>query len=268
MDGYKTVGTEKNGWNSGLGLFSKGLGAKAGSFVSQKHFHPSNIKNIKQVWAGKEEQRLAEQKEADAMKRRQEENALEELRKEMAMRGQRVEDTRKVKGDGMFSRMNGGPNKSHLPKDQQKAMNETQRRVKHLLAQEKRDAKALAVLSVETSALDAEMDEDPVKRALGSAAASSSADGGPAAGADGAGAGPNGPKSPAKAQKRRKAVQSIYKEDVFVNGHTSVWGSWREADSEKWGYLCCRITDKTARCPLESERTAKERAAKRQKTGR
>eukprot|EP01063_Lacrimia_lanifica_P016324 TRINITY_DN22928_c0_g1_i1.p1 TRINITY_DN22928_c0_g1~~TRINITY_DN22928_c0_g1_i1.p1 ORF type:complete len:493 (+),score=210.64 TRINITY_DN22928_c0_g1_i1:69-1547(+) len=37
-----------------------------------------------------------------------------------------------------------------------------------------------------------------------------------------------------------------YQEDLFTNGHTTVWGSWWEAGA--WGYKCCKQTMKNAIC--------------------
>ncbi|KAH9832181.1 pre-mRNA-splicing factor SLU7 [Rhodofomes roseus] len=39
--------------------------------------------------------------------------------------------------------------------------------------------------------------------------------------------------------KERATVKSKYPEDVFVNNHTAVWGSWYDAASGVWGYACC-----------------------------
>lgn len=56
----------------------------------------------------------------------------------------------------------------------------------------------------------------------------------------------------------RKAEKSMYAEDVLVNNHTSVWGSWwREF---KWGYACCHSTVKNSFCTGEEGREAAEEA--------
>ncbi|CAG2106976.1 unnamed protein product [Medioppia subpectinata] len=41
-------------------------------------------------------------------------------------------------------------------------------------------------------------------------------------------------------------VSSIYEEDVFVNKHTAVWGSFW--DNGQWGYKCCQSVIKNAYC--------------------
>lgn len=50
--------------------------------------------------------------------------------------------------------------------------------------------------------------------------------------------------------------KSMYPEDVLVNNHTSVWGSWW-ADF-KWGYACCHSTVKNSFCVGEEGRKAAE----------
>jgi pre-mRNA-processing factor SLU7 len=46
-------------------------------------------------------------------------------------------------------------------------------------------------------------------------------------------------------QEKAKA-KSKYQEDVFINGHTSVWGSYWE--NHQWGYKCCRSLLRNAYC--------------------
>ncbi|GLB37606.1 putative pre-mrna-splicing factor slu7 [Lyophyllum shimeji] len=41
-----------------------------------------------------------------------------------------------------------------------------------------------------------------------------------------------------KGRERAKA-RSKYPEDVYVNNHTSVWGSWYDTSTGTWGYACC-----------------------------
>ena len=42
-----------------------------------------------------------------------------------------------------------------------------------------------------------------------------------------------------------------YEEDVFVNGHTSVWGSYYQ--DGKWGYACCHQFEKDSICTAQNE---------------
>lgn len=41
-------------------------------------------------------------------------------------------------------------------------------------------------------------------------------------------------------------ARSRYEEDVIVNNHTSVWGSWWHDGI--WGYACCHQTVKNSYC--------------------
>ncbi|KAI1698097.1 pre-mRNA splicing prp18-interacting factor domain-containing protein [Ditylenchus destructor] len=46
--------------------------------------------------------------------------------------------------------------------------------------------------------------------------------------------------------QERAAVKSRYDEDVLINNHTAVWGSyWRD---DKWGYACCHEFVKNSYC--------------------
>ncbi|KAL0578754.1 mRNA splicing protein [Marasmius crinis-equi] len=50
-----------------------------------------------------------------------------------------------------------------------------------------------------------------------------------------------------KGLERAKA-RSKYPEDVLVNNHTSVWGSWYDPGSGLWGYACCHSTVHVSYC--------------------
>ncbi|KAF8973122.1 pre-mRNA-splicing factor SLU7 [Flammula alnicola] len=41
-----------------------------------------------------------------------------------------------------------------------------------------------------------------------------------------------------KGREKAKA-RSKYPEDVYVNNHTAVWGSWYDTSTGSWGYACC-----------------------------
>lgn len=58
--------------------------------------------------------------------------------------------------------------------------------------------------------------------------------------------------------------KSKYAEDVFVNNHTSVWGSWWS--DFRWGYACCHSSVKNSYCTGEEGKGAFE-ASERQRTG-
>jgi len=53
-------------------------------------------------------------------------------------------------------------------------------------------------------------------------------------------------------------VRSKYEEDVQVNNHTTVWGSYYEKKSGKWGYGCCHSLIKQSYCTGEEGRRANE----------
>jgi pre-mRNA-processing factor SLU7 len=40
--------------------------------------------------------------------------------------------------------------------------------------------------------------------------------------------------------------KSKYEEDVLINNHTTVWGSWWK--DHQWGYKCCKQTIKNSYC--------------------
>ncbi|KZO98815.1 pre-mRNA-splicing factor SLU7 [Calocera viscosa TUFC12733] len=48
---------------------------------------------------------------------------------------------------------------------------------------------------------------------------------------------------------REKAkVRSKYREDEYVNNHTSVWGSWYDIATSSWGFACCHSTIHASYC--------------------
>ena len=57
-----------------------------------------------------------------------------------------------------------------------------------------------------------------------------------------------------------KKEKSMYPEDVLINNHTSVWGSWWK--DFKWGYACCHSTVKNSFCTGDEGKKAAEEAEK------
>lgn len=55
-------------------------------------------------------------------------------------------------------------------------------------------------------------------------------------------------------------AKSKYPENVLVNNHTLIWGSWWA--KSQWGYACCHSTVKNSYCTGEAGRTAFEEANK------
>lgn len=56
----------------------------------------------------------------------------------------------------------------------------------------------------------------------------------------------------------RTEIRSKYPEDVLVNNHSSVWGSWWK--NFQWGYACCHSTVKNSYCTGEEGKLAFEEA--------
>lgn len=62
----------------------------------------------------------------------------------------------------------------------------------------------------------------------------------------------------------KSAAKSKYPEDVLINNHKSVWGSWWS--DFRWGYACCHSFIKNSYCTGEEGKEA-WREAERQRTG-
>lgn len=63
----------------------------------------------------------------------------------------------------------------------------------------------------------------------------------------------------------KASAKSKYPEDIYINNHTSIWGSWWS--SFQWGYECCHSTIKNSYCTGEDGKRAWE-VSERQRTGR
>lgn len=60
------------------------------------------------------------------------------------------------------------------------------------------------------------------------------------------------------------SAKSKYAEDVYINNHTSVWGSWWS--NFQWGFECCHSTIKNSYCTGEDGKKAWE-ASEQQRSG-
>lgn len=60
------------------------------------------------------------------------------------------------------------------------------------------------------------------------------------------------------------SAKSKYAEDVYINNHTSVWGSWWA--NFQWGFACCHSTIKNSYCTGEDGKKAWE-ASEKQRSG-
>ncbi|EHK97079.1 putative Pre-mRNA-splicing factor slu7 [Glarea lozoyensis 74030] len=63
----------------------------------------------------------------------------------------------------------------------------------------------------------------------------------------------------------RIIAKSKYAEDVMINNHTSVWGSWWS--NFEWGYACCHSMVKNSYCTGEEGKAAFEEADRRRTGG-
>ena len=58
-------------------------------------------------------------------------------------------------------------------------------------------------------------------------------------------------KSGSRKSDVRISVKSRFEEDVHEYGHSSVWGSYFDMKSKRWGYSCCQSIEKGVKCTLE-----------------
>jgi len=55
----------------------------------------------------------------------------------------------------------------------------------------------------------------------------------------------------------RVLAKSVWSEDTYINGHNTVWGSWYDTEEHRWGFSCCKTTDRAALCNPETHETSK-----------
>lgn len=205
---------------SHFGTFQR-VGGKAGGFITKKFFHPSSFRNQEKLWKAQTADERERRKQDELEKRREEERQVEALRKQMYLAGQgRAGDSISSSvADGAAGEKVGSAEKA-----EQKACFDEFTRRKLMLKQERREREA------REAAHGASADES----------AGHVADAG------------------AMNRQQRPAVQSSYLEDVYILGHAAVWGSWYEVDAEKWGFACCKVTDRALECPEAPEASAAE----------
>lgn len=63
--------------------------------------------------------------------------------------------------------------------------------------------------------------------------------------------------------KERAVARSKYPEDVYVNNHTGVWGSWYDPASGEWGYACCHSIVHLSYCTGEAGKEAAQASSAR-----
>ena len=58
----------------------------------------------------------------------------------------------------------------------------------------------------------------------------------------------------------RAPTKTKYEEDVYINNHTSVWGSYFNKNKWAWGYACCHSLVKNSYCVGEAKREVNDNA--------
>jgi pre-mRNA-processing factor SLU7 len=58
--------------------------------------------------------------------------------------------------------------------------------------------------------------------------------------------------------KEKAKAKSKYPEDVFINNHTAIWGSWYDPSSDTWGFACCHSIVHLSYCAGEAGKSAVE----------
>eukprot|EP00929_Paragymnodinium_shiwhaense_P070075 TRINITY_DN35451_c0_g1_i1.p1 TRINITY_DN35451_c0_g1~~TRINITY_DN35451_c0_g1_i1.p1 ORF type:complete len:339 (+),score=139.44 TRINITY_DN35451_c0_g1_i1:158-1174(+) len=205
---------------SHFGSFQR-VGGKAGGFINKKFFHPSSLRNQEKLWKAQTEDERLKKKQDELEKRRSEERQVEDLRKQMYLSGQgKATDFSAADKEAATKGM------SKTQKSEVKDALYEQKRRMALLKKERKQRELAASPSPEE---DEEDDEDDD--------------------AEGAGEGATGAASSARAAAARPLAKSKFKEDVKINGHDAVWGSWYSLEEQKWGFGCCKIMERSAECP-------------------
>lgn len=219
---------------SHFGSFQR-VGGKAGGFINKKFFHPSSIRNQEKLWQAQTADERERRKDMEMQKRRDEERQVEELRKQMYLAGQGQA------GDFSSTAAEEKAATSHLSLDQKTEMKnaiEEQRKRKAMIKQQ-------AALAAEAASPETGDDSDEDANEEATSASASNTD--------------------------RKFAKSKYPEDSYINGHTTVWGSWYSAEDKQWGFKCCKLQQHDATCPVEpetTETTKKEPRGKRKRANK
>ncbi|KAK2197656.1 bifunctional Pre-mRNA-splicing factor SLU7/CBF1-interacting co-repressor CIR [Babesia duncani] len=57
----------------------------------------------------------------------------------------------------------------------------------------------------------------------------------------------------------KPVIRSMYPEDVYEKGHTSIFGSYYDMETGKWGYKCCMQLKRQTYCTSEKARHKRKR---------
>lgn len=60
---------------------------------------------------------------------------------------------------------------------------------------------------------------------------------------------------------------TLHAEDSYLADHTSVWGSWYDAETNKWGFSCCRSMARESKCATAAAARANATARRIAETG-
>lgn len=194
------------------------VGGKAGGFINKKFFHPSSLRNQEKLWKAQTEHAREERQQAQLEKQREEERAVEALKKQMYLQGRGTSSTTDFASSSSLG-VEVEPMGAKQKKEQRESHHEFRKR-KAILKQEAPEHSGTVCESM--------------PRTEGALASSSSA-------------------PMLEAASPTPLAKSLYTEDVFPKGHTSVWGSWYTAEGKRWGFACCRTLDRMSRCPLAPE---------------
>mmetsp|Transcript_84375 Transcript_84375/g.176592 ORF Transcript_84375/g.176592 Transcript_84375/m.176592 type:complete len:234 (-) Transcript_84375:71-772(-) len=208
------------------------VGGKAAGFINKKFFHPSSLQNQEKLWKAQTAKSVEERKQKELEKQREEEMQVEALKKQMYLQGQGgSSDFVGSKAAGLEV---GEALKGAQKHEQRQAYEEFKRR-------------------------RAQLKQEKHKSAAAAAAASGSGGASPSAEAD-----ESSPASPAPVPEKKLELlaKSQYSEDVHVNGHESVWGSWFSLEDKRWGFSCCKEMEPKKRCPLAPEPEEKDNEPK------
>jgi len=205
------------------------VGGKAAGFINKKFFHPSSLRNQEKLWLALTADEAERKKQDEMDKRRDEEKQVEELRKQMYLAGQA---TRASDSLGLASfKGSGAP--QNITKDQREAF-EQQKQRRSKLKQERANREAAEEEGSEADEAPELLDETQLKRI-------------------------------SEEEMLQGLAKSKYRENVHVQGHEAVWGSWWEEQPKpqgSWGFGCCKTLDRNKRCPLAPEEEVKNEAAK------
>jgi len=231
------------------------VGGKAGGFINKKFFHPSSLRNQEKLWKAQTEESQEKRKQAQLEKQREEERQVEQLRKQMYLRGQSNAGDYLTSGASASGDLLTELDPAH--RKEAKAAHDEFKRRKVALKQQQ------AKHNAEDGGEEAgdKDDQDDVNAQSGDGGVLEEASSETIAAAE---------------ISQKPLAKSMYREDVHPMGHQSVWGSWFCKEAMKWGFTCCKGMRKRERCPLAPEEEEKavitaekgqpsERASKRQR---